>query len=355
MSRRIIVTGGAGFVGSSVCLALAERHSRDEIVALDNLYRRGSELNLPRLRAAGVRFVHGDVRETDDLVTVGRIDAIVECSADPSVLAGTQGDDPGYAVKTNLMGAFHCLELARRHDAQIAFLSTSRVYPVEQLLSINVEEGETRLEIAADQHIPGITPGGISEGFPLDGARTLYGATKLSAELLVVEYAATYGLPAVVNRCGVIAGPWQMGKADQGVFTYWMLAHALGRPLRYIGFTGHGKQVRDLLHVADIVDLVDQQLSAPEHWAGITVNVGGGPEVSLSLLETTALCAEITGNRIEVEHSDDERPGDVPIYISDCARLFGLTQWRPQHRPRQILEDIYRWIRDNESAVQSAF
>lgn len=354
MSRRILVTGGAGFVGATVSLTLAERHPDDEIVALDNLYRRGSELNLPRLRAAGVQFLHGDVREVDDVLAVGPLDALVECSAEPSVLAGTQGDDPGYALKTNLLGAFHCLELARRHNAQVIFLSTSRIYPVERLLSIDVEEGEARFEIAKDQQISGVTPNGISEEFSLDGARTLYGATKLSAELLVEEYAAAYGLSAVVNRCGVIAGPWQMGKVDQGVFTYWMLAHVLGRPLRYIGFGGNGKQVRDLLHVADLVDLVDQQLSAPERWNGITVNVGGGRDVSLSLLETTALCADITGNQIEVERSEEVRPGDIPIYISDCSRLFGLTPWRPQRGPRQILEDVFRWIRANEPAVQSA-
>lgn len=354
MSPRVLVTGGAGFVGASVCLALADRHSDYEIVALDNLFRRGSELNLARLRAAGVCFLHGDVRHRDDVFAVGHIDALVECSAEPSTLAGTRGEDPGYTVQTNLLGAFHCLELARRHDAQFVFLSTSRVYPIEPLRSIARQEGATRFEIAADQPIAGITPRGISEGFALDGARTLYGATKLSAELLVTEYAATYEIPTVVNRCGVIAGPWQMGKADQGVLAYWMLAHALGRPLRYIGFGGCGKQVRDVLHVADVARLVDEQLCAPDRWAGITVNVGGGRDVSLSLLETTALCAEITGNRIEVEHSDEERPGDVPIYISDCSRLFGLTQWRPERGPREILEDIHRWITDNEPAVRAA-
>jgi CDP-paratose 2-epimerase len=352
LSRRILVTGGAGFVGASLSLALAERHADDEIVALDNLYRRGSELNVPRLRAAGVRFMHGDVRELGDVLSAGPIDALVECSAEPSVLAGTRGDDPGYAVRTNLLGAFHCLELARRHDAQLVFLSTSRVYPVRQLLSIGVEEGETRLEIAAHQETPGITPRGISEAFPLHGARTLYGTTKLAAELLIGEYAAAYGLSAVVNRCGVIAGPWQMGKVDQGVFTYWMLAHVLSRPLRYIGFGGHGKQVRDLLHVDDLVDLVDAQLSAREQWTGVTVNVGGGHDVSLSLLETTDLCAEITGNRIDVGRCDEQRPGDIPIYISDCSRLFELTHWRPERRPRQILEDIHAWIRDNEQVVR---
>ena len=103
-----------------------------------------------------------------------------------------------------------------------------------------------------------------------------------------------------MNRCGVIAGPWQMGKVDQGVFTYWLLAHHFGRPLEYFGFGGAGKQVRDLLHVADLVDLLDEQLCEPERWDGVTVNVGGGRECSLSLRETTELCRELTGREVEV-------------------------------------------------------
>jgi CDP-paratose 2-epimerase len=347
------VTGGAGFVGANLCVTLAERQPDDDIVALDNLYRRGSELNVPRLLAAGVRFVEADVRNPGDVLAIGPIDALVECSAEPSVGAGTQGDDPDYTVRTNLFGAFHCLELARRHDAQMVFLSTSRVYPVPTLLSIRLEEGPTRFQIAEGAQTEGVTTAGISEDLPLGGSRTLYGATKLGAELLIEEYAATYGLPTVVNRCGVLAGPWQMGKVDQGVFTHWMLAHVFRRPLRYIGFGGSGKQVRDLLHVADLVDLVAEQLAEPERWAGVTVNVGGGPDVSLSLLEATALCAEITGTRLDVKASDDERPGDVPLYISDCSRLFGITAWRPRHSARQILEDTFSWIKDNERTIQA--
>ena len=231
---RILVTGGAGFVGAHLAVELAARRPADAIVALDNLYRRGSELNLPRLRAAGVEFVHGDVRELGDLLAIGHVDALVECSAEPSVMAGV-GGSPATVVGTNLVGAYHCLELARRCDAQFVFLSTSRVYPVAPLAGLALEEGETRFELAAEQPVAGASAAGIAEGFPLEGARTLYGATKLAAELLIGEYAETYGLRTVVDRCGVVAGPWQMGKADQGVFTYWMLAHVLDRPLRYIG------------------------------------------------------------------------------------------------------------------------
>jgi CDP-paratose 2-epimerase len=350
---RLLVTGGAGFIGASVCVGLAQRHPDWPITALDNLKRRGSELNLPRLRSAGVEFNHGDVRILDDLLRTGPVEAIIECSAEPSALAGVDGG-AGYVVESNLVGAYHCLELARRDDAQLVFLSTSRVYPVAALCALNLEAGATRFELAAEQPCPGASPAGIAEDFPLTGARTIYGATKLAAELLIEEYRTAYGLRAVIDRCGVIAGPWQMGKVDQGVFTYWMLAHHFRRPLEYIGFGGSGKQVRDLLHVADLLDLLQTQLLEPERWDGATVNVGGGPACSLSLLETTAMCAEITGNSVKPERSAQTRRGDVPIYVSDCRRLFELTDWRPQRSALAILTDIHDWIRANETAVRRA-
>jgi CDP-paratose 2-epimerase len=353
MARRVLVTGGAGFVGANLAVALAGRHPDWEIAAFDNLRRRGSELNLARLHEAGVGFAHGDARELGDLLALDPVDALVECSAEPSALAGVDGHT-GYAVHSNLLGAYNCLELARRDRAQLVFLSTSRVYPFGLLDSLAYEEGPTRFELAAEQELPGASQAGIGEDFPLGGARTLYGATKLAGELLIAEYAAAFGLPAVVNRCGVIAGPWQMGKVDQGVFTYWLLAHYFKRELRYIGYGGAGKQVRDLLHVEDLIDLVDDQLARPERWAGVIANVGGGREISLSLAETTELCRELTDNRVEVGAAGEERPGDVRLYLSDCSRLFELTEWRPRRDARAILADTLAWIEANEHAVRSA-
>ena len=175
---RVLITGGAGFIGASVGLELAARHPDWEIVALDNLHRRGAELNLARLRDGGVRFVHGDVREPDDLRAVDGFDALVECSAEPSVMAGVDGAT-GFLVRTNLLGAYHCLEEAARHRAQILFLSTSRVYPVAALNSLSYVERETRFELTDDQPLTGASAHGVSERFPLEGARTLYGASKL--------------------------------------------------------------------------------------------------------------------------------------------------------------------------------
>jgi len=350
---RLLVTGGAGFVGANVCVALAARHPDWELVALDNLHRAGSQLNLPRIEGAGVEFVRADVRDLSALRAVGPIDALVECSAEPSALVGMTGDT-SYPFETNLVGAYNCLELARSHEAQMVFLSTSRVYPYPALSELRLRESATRFELADEQDLPGVSATGISERFPLDGPRTLYGTTKLAAELLIAEYAANFGIRAVVDRCGVIAGPWQMGRVDQGVFTFWLLHHHFGQPLTYLGYGGSGLQVRDLLHIDDVVELIDEQLCDPERWSGFVGNVGGGRECSLSLLETTAICRELTGAEVAIERSSQARAGDVPLYLSDCSRLFEATGWRPTRGAREVLADIHSWVQENEDAVAAS-
>jgi CDP-paratose 2-epimerase len=342
---RVVVTGGAGFVGSSVALALAARAEDFDVVALDNLYRRGSELNLPRLKAAGVTFAHADIRHPEDLARAGAFDAMVECSAEPSVLAA--GD---VLVPVNLVGAYNCFEAARRHGAHVIFLSTSRVYPVATIERLSYTEAATRLELDDEQPVAGASAQGISEAFPLAGARTMYGATKLAAEILLSEY----DLPWTIDRFGVVAGPWQMGKVDQGVFTHWAMSHHFRRPLSYIGYGGSGKQVRDLLHIDDLVDLVQLQLLDPDHWRGRTDNVGGGRAGSLSLLETTAICQELTGNVVPMTHVAENRPGDVPCYLTDATQLYGHTDWRPRRDPRKILTDTVQWLVEHDQVVSAS-
>lgn len=349
---RVLVTGGAGFIGSSTAIALAAAHPDWKIEACDNLYRRGAELNLPRLKTAGVRFTHADVRHPADLARAHPFDALVECSAEPSVMASVDGETD-FVIQTNLLGAYNCLELAARNEAQMVFLSTSRVYPHGHLSELALDETATRYELSPQQTLPGVSERGVTERFPLGGARTLYGATKLAAELLVTEYAESRQIPTVINRCGVVAGPWQLGKVDQGVFTHWVLSYYLGRPLAYIGFGGSGKQVRDLLHVDDLASLVELQLLDPEHWAGQTLNVGGGRESSLSLLETTKICRDLNRSEFEPASVPETRPGDVPHYVSDCSALYDHTDWRPRRDAASILADIFAWISDNDDLVRS--
>jgi CDP-paratose 2-epimerase len=237
----------------------------------------------------------------------------------------------------------------------VLFLSTSRVYPVPLLNSVRLREAETRFEIDPDQVLPGVSREGISESFPLEGTRTLYGTTKLSSEMLLQEYAEAFGLRIIVNRCGVIAGPWQMGKVDQGVFTHWMAAARFQKPLTYIGWGGAGKQVRDLLHIDDLGDLVERQMIDFDRLAGRVFNVGGGNFSSLSLLETTRLCETVTGRSLHVASSREDRPGDVRLYVTDNTRVTEATGWRPTRGPERILRDIHQWMVANDHLVRNVF
>lgn len=352
MPDRILVLGGAGFIGSSLAIGLKKLHPNWQIICLDNLRRRGSELNLPRLKKLGIQFIHGDIRSSFDLEPgVLDVETIIDCSAEPSVLAGFTS--PQYVLQTNLLGTINILELARQIKARLLFLSSSRIYPIAALNSLNLVELPTRLEIATNQNIPGISQQGVSEDFPLQGYRSLYGTTKLSSELLIEEYRQAYGIRAIINRCGVVTGPWQMGKVDQGVFVLWVAAHYFQKPLSYIGYGGTGKQVRDLLHVDDLLKLVDYELEHFVELDGEVLNVGGGASNSLSLLETTQLCQAITGKSTQIQSVAEERPGDIPIFITDSSKVTQKTGWYPIMSPEATLEDIYRWLSENEAILSS--
>jgi len=353
MYRHALVTGGAGFVGSHLALSLKRKDPNTQVTALDNLHRRGSELNIGRLKTEGVAFVHADVRSLGDLLAISpQPDLIVECSAEPSAQAG-YGGSPEYLVNTNLLGCFHCLELARRTKADFIFLSTSRVYPYRMLNGLQFTEQETRFALAAAQELAGASECGISERFPLEGARSLYGMTKLASELMVEEYADAYGFRFVIDRSGLITGPRQMGKTDQGIIALWMAAHYFRKPLRYIGFGGTGKQVRDFIHVDDICDLALEQIQNLDSYNGQVFNVGGGLAASLSLQETTRLCEEITGNHIDIASDSKTRPADVRIYVTDSRKLTSVRGWKPKRDARATLTGIFNWIRDEEDEIQS--
>jgi CDP-paratose 2-epimerase len=349
---KIVVTGGAGFVGSTLCLQLKHKYPTYEIVAFDNLKRRGSELNLADFQKKGIPFFHGDIRNNEDLLALGNFDVLIEASAEPSVTAGLDSD-PTYVINNNLYGSINCFNECLKNRAKLIFLSTSRVYPIETIEKANYIEESTRFSFDENQTQIGISNKGISEKLSLDGARSFYGTTKLSSEMFIQEYAAFYGLKAAITRFGVIAGPRQMGKTDQGVVTLWMAKHYWKQSLKYIGYGGTGKQVRDLLHVDDVVKLIDLQIHQIEKFEGKIYNVGGGIENSASLLEMTTICEKITGNKIQIDSEVETRAADLRIYITDNSLIEKEIGWKPTKSVEQIFTDIYHWIKENENQLES--
>jgi CDP-paratose 2-epimerase len=349
--KNILITGGAGFVGSNLAIKLKKKYSDVNIICLDNLIRKGSELNVPRLKEKGIKFIRGDIRNKKNLNIEG-IDLMLECSAEPSVLAGLNSS-PEYVIDTNLVGTINCLELARKTKADFIFLSTSRVYPTKLLNNFKYKESETRFEWDEHQDIAGFSGEGISEDFPMTGSRSFYGATKFASEIIMQEYIENYGLKGVINRCSVITGPWQMGKVDQGVAALWLARHIFKRDLSYIGYGGKGKQVRDIVHIDDIFDLINIQMNDLESFNGKVFNVGGGLKNSVSLLELTQICEKITGNSIKIHSVMEDRPQDIRIYISDCSKVSKATNWKPKKGIEETLTDTYNWIIQNEDKLRN--
>lgn len=349
--KDILITGGAGFVGSNLAIKLKESYPNINITVLDNLKRRGSELNLPRLAKFGINFIHGDVRNKEDLFLNKKIDLILECSAEPSVLANI--DDSQYSINTNLVGTLNCLELAKKNNSTIIFLSTSRVYPIEELNQIKYQEAKTRFEIDDKQVLEGVSKSGISENFPLGKYRSLYGATKLCSEFLIQEYVHNFNIKAVINRCGIITGPWQMGKVDQGVIVLWIARHIWkNKPLSYIGFGGNGKQVRDFIDIDDLFNAIDIQINNIKKYNNEIFNIGGGLENSLSLLEMTDLCQKITKNKINISSCFENRPDDIRIYLSDSSKFKKMSNWSCKKNKEQTFQEIYKWIIDHQDILE---
>jgi len=350
---RLLITGGAGFVGSSLALLFKRDLPDATVVAFDNLRRRGSELTLPRLKAGGVGFVHGDVRQPQDIETAGAFDCLIECSAEPSVQAG-YGESPDYVVQTNLGGTFNCLEAARRHGGRVIFLSTSRVYPIASLRALPLEPTGTRLALPVGAVGLGWSERGIGADFPLTGSRSIYGATKLCSEHLAEEYSALYKMGVVINRCGVLAGPWQMGKVDQGFVSLWCARHLYGGSLAYIGFGGQGQQVRDVLHVADLYALLRLQMDGLQPGDCHLFNVGGGPANAVSLSELTALCRHHVAP-ISIGAHPETHPADIPWYVTDNSAVTAATGWVPHHDMPGLVTEIFEWLRANQSLLQPIF
>ena len=233
---RIVITGGCGFVGFNAALRLSQ--AGYVVTVVDNLVRRGSEMNVSSLIQRGIPFVHGDIRNPEDFRKFpSDVHCIIECSAQPSVVTGY--DNPLYDFTTNVTGVINCLEFCRQNGAGMIFLSTSRVYAASKINALSLVEKPTRWDwvpaTPADMAPRGFDPiHGISAQFDLDGAtKTIYGASKAAADFFCQEYADAFDIPVIINRAGVIAGEGQFGVIGQGWLTFWVMSCLFERPLTY--------------------------------------------------------------------------------------------------------------------------
>jgi len=339
---KILITGISGFAGSTLARELRLHREGVEIVGIDNLSRRGSEENFHALRAEGINIRCGDVRVEGDLRQFGAVDWLIDAAANPSVLAGVDGKTgPAELLDHNLVGTIPMLEACREWSVPFTLLSTSRVYSIQALRLLRVGTGGDAFTLEAGQRFDGISEGGISERFSTEPPVSLYGASKRCAELLALEYSATFDFPVWINRCGVLAGAGQFGKADQGIFSFWIHSWMQRQPLKYLGFGGHGHQVRDCLHPRDLAPLLWKQFDAgmgggrPK-----TINVSGGMASAMSLAQLSAWCATAANTPHEVQQDGGERAFDLPWVVLDSALAGRTWDWQPQITRDVILQEI---------------
>jgi CDP-paratose 2-epimerase len=336
---KILITGICGFAGSSIAKTLLKHHSNLQIFGLDNFSRKGSELNTSQLSDLGIVLIRGDIRSQSDTDGLPIVDWVIDCAANPSVLAGLDGQSSSrQLMEHNLLGTINLLEYCKSHKAGLILLSTSRVYSASELAALPVESSDDRFELQ-DCNVNGASCLGISEDFPTTAPLSLYGASKLSSETLILEYGECFDFPVWINRCGVLAGAGQFGKADQGIFSFWIHSFRERKPLKYIGFNGSGHQVRDALHPQDLVPLLSRQILGPEREAPKIINLGGGIENSRSLKELSCWCEDRFGQN-EVLASQNERPMDTPWIVMDSTTAQNAWNWSVKIKIEQILEEI---------------
>jgi len=336
-SHRIIVTGGAGFIGCNVVTHFAKKGW--EVSIVDNLSREGTNYNLEWLRnRVKFNFYQYDMQDAGKVLSVVREvkpDAVIHLAGQVAVT--TSVAEPRADFESNAFGTFNLLEAIRQvvPDATAIYSSTNKVYGL--LHAVPWIEKDRRY--AFENH-----PFGISEEQPLD-FHSPYGCSKGSADQYFLDYARIYGLKTIVFRQSCIYGHRQLGIEDQGWVAWFIIAHVLNKGVTVYG---NGKQVRDLLFIEDLVDAFELALEKARDVAGQTFNIGGGAANTVSLVEFIEFLEKLSGRPMPVNYSD-WRPGDQPIYISDIRKAGDLLGWRPKISVNNGLAKLYNWVMNNRS------
>lgn len=343
--ERVLVTGGAGFVGSHAVEYYAKQGTT--VTALDNLSRTQTLESADESRDTAafnwnyldetypeVERIEADVRDLDRLVeVVDGHDAVVHTAGQVAVT--TSLEEPILDAMVNVRGTLNVLEAARRADSDpaVVFASTNKVYG-NNVNEVPVTERETRYWYDNEDYY-----NGIPETFPIDDSEhTPYGVSKLAADLYVQDYAYRNELDVAAFRMSCIYGPRQLGNEDQGWVAHFTLSTLRDEPLTIYG---DGKQVRDVLYVTDLVRAYDAFLSDPESKPPV-YNIGGGAKNTTSLVEFLDLLEGKTGNRTDVSY-DNWREGDQRVYVSDIKRAREHLDWEPQVSFERGIERYLDW------------
>ena len=338
---KILITGGCGFVGSNLCIFIKKNISKAKVYSLDNLYRKGSKLNQKRLKLYRIKNFNFDIKDNLKVSKLPKFDLIIDCCAEASVEISAK--QPDRVLYTNLVGTFNILEKCRKDKSNLIFLSSSRVYSINSLRKI-INKKYIKNKINSKIL--------IDENFDTSSPKSIYGMTKHSSEQLIQEYNYAYNIKYLINRFGVISGPWQFGKQDQGFISLWLQKHLFKKKLKYIGFGGFGNQIRDVIHIDDVCEIISKQIKKIKRINNQIFNIGGGIKNSLSLKELTLACQNLTKRKIYIERINHTSKFDIPYYVSNNKKIKQFYNWNPKKNLKNILMDTFKWIRINQSQLK---
>ena len=332
---KILVTGGCGFVGANICINLKKKFH--EVYSLDNLSRKSSKINFKFIRKNGIKNFKIDIFNEKEIQKLKKFDLIIDCCAEAAVEVSKK--DLDRVFNTNLVGTFNLLKKAKKDKSKIIFISSSRVNSIKEINNI-IGKKTLRKNVKINKK--------INENFDTLKPKSLYGFTKLASELLIEEFSYAFGLKYIINRCGVISGPMQFGKQDQGFVSLWVWKHILNKNLKYIGFGGHGNQVRDVLHVDDLVNLINLQIKKLNSIYNKKICVGGSKKSNTSLKNLTSICEKITGNKLKYTKVNRTSIYDIPYFITDNTLANKIYKWQPKKNIIDIVRDNYKWLIENK-------
>ena len=329
---KILITGGCGFVGSNLAIYFKNNRIGSKIDTLDNLSRKGSLLNLKRLKKKKIKNYKKDISHYNNLKNLPKYDLIVDCCAEAAVeISKIEADK---VFNTNLVGTFNILKKCVKDKSNFIFLSSSRVYSIKDLRKLKKKNFL------------------INEKFNTSGAKSIYGFSKYSSEHLIREFSFLYKIKYIINRLGVISGPWQFGKQDQGFVSLWVWKHLNRKKLSYIGFGGKGLQIRDVIHIADVCKLITKQIKKINKINNLTLNVGGGSKNLISLKNLTKICQKITSNKIRIFSKKTTSEYDIPYYVTNNFKVKKIYNWHPKKNILDIVKDVYKWMVLNKKILK---
>lgn len=343
MIKKILITGGCGFVGSNLGIYLSNKGF--EVTSLDNLFRNGSNLNLKRLKNSGIKNLKIDIKNFTSLINIRKkFDLIIDCCAEPSVEKSKKSIKEAKKVfETNLVGTFNIISKCLKDKSKLIFLSSSRVYSIEQLNKFYNEINKKKYQKK------------IGLSFKTTSPRSLYGFTKLASEELIKEFNYSNKLNYIINRIGVIAGPWQFGKIDQGFLSLWCWSHLIKNKIRYIGYGGSGKQVRDILHIDDLCEIILIQILKIKKIKNLTLSFGGGKKNAINLKNLTSKLKKLSKNNLKLLKTKKTSIFDIPYFISNNKNLKNIYNWVPKKNINDIIIDTYTWQKDNFKILRKVF